>query len=657
MKQIPILLMMLVASSSLDGETKKDYPISPVPFTEVQLSDSFWATRIEINRRVTIPFVFQKNVESGRVDNFLKAAGQKEGSHEGQRYNDTDVFKAMEGASYSLAAHPDPELEKELDALIEILAAAQEGDGYLFTGRTIDPNHPIPGIGESRWSNLPVSHELYNAGHMFEAAVAHFQATGKRSFLEVAIKNADLLVRTFGPGKREGFPGHQEVEIGLVKLYRVTGNESYLNLARYFLEVRGPDVELKRYPPGSRFAIYNDPVQIQAHQPILKQVDAVGHAVRATYMFTGMADVAALTRESSFVEAMERLWNDVVSKKLYLTGGLGARHERESFGDAYELPNRTAYAETCAAIGSVFWNYRLFLMHADGRYLDVLERTLYNGVLAGVSLDGRAFFYPNPLESDGVFEFNKGVATRKDWFDVACCPGNITRFLPSLPGYVYAHAGNELYVNLYVQGSGTIGMEKGPIRVRQQTDYPWNGGVKIELEMEEPRELALLLRIPGWARGEPVPGDLYRYDGESGEKPRLSINGSPVPVEVTRGFVRIERSWSKGDVAELQLPMAIQKVRSHAKVEDNRGRIALERGPLVYCAEAVDNGGRVSDLVLTSETKLDFELRKDLLGGVGTITGVNPAFTAIPYYAWSHRGVGEMAVWLRQASKKEGTKQ
>jgi DUF1680 family protein len=635
-----IVLVMLSASPA---RASGDYPIQPVPFTDVHLSDSFWAKRIEVNRRITIPFVFRQNLETGRVDNFAKAAGRKRSGHEGQRYNDTDVFKAIEGASYSLSAHPDRELEKELDGLIELVAAAQEEDGYLFTARTIDPGNPIPGIGESRWSNLPVSHELYNAGHLYEAAVAHFQATGKRTLLDVAIKNADLLVSTFGPGKKKGFPGHQEVEIGLAKLYRVTGKESYLQLAKYFLEARGRDVELEKYPPGSRFAIYNDPIQIQAHRPILEQDEAVGHAVRAAYMFTGMADVAALAQESRFVEAIGRLWDNVVSKKLYLTGGIGARHDREAFGGNYELPNKTAYNETCAAIGNVFWNHRMFLLHGDAKYIDVLERILYNGVISGISLRGDSFFYPNPLESDGKFLFNKGVATRKAWFDVACCPGNIARFIPSVPGYVYARRQDDIYVNLFIQGTGKI---DSSLRIRQETDYPWDGRVTITLEPDEPRELVLNLRIPGWARGEPVPSDLYRYEDEPGEKPMLKVNGEPVKIELAKGFARIRRKWETGDIVELELPMPIRRVRSHEKVEENQGKIALERGPLVYCAEGIDNGGQVSHLSLKDGDTLAYRFQKDLLGGIGVITGNNKRFAAIPYYAWSHRGVGEMAVWL-----------
>lgn len=641
--------LLLFPALGKGAPTENDYPIQPIAFTDVRLSDTFWAPRIEANRTVTIPFVFEKNVETGRVDNFAKAAGAKKGSHEGQRYNDSDVYKAMEGAVYSLSSHPDPELEKELDRLIELIAAAQEEDGYLFTGRTIEPDRPIPGIGETRWSNLPVSHELYNVGHLYEAAVAHYRATGKRTFLDLAIKNADLLVRTFGPGNRTGFPGHQEIEIGLAKLYRVTGNNAYLNLAQYFLDQRGRDVRLKRYPPSSRFAIYNDPAQIQAHRPVLEQQEAVGHAVRAAYMYSAMADMAVLLNAAAYKEAIERLWNNVVGKKMYLTGGIGSRHDRERFGEHYELPNRTAYNETCAAIGNVFWNFRMFLLHGDAKYVDVLERTLYNGVISGVSLRGDSFFYANPLESNGKYEFNKGAATRQGWFDVACCPGNIVRFLASVPGYFYARTEDNVYVNLFATGSATISPS---LRIRQETDYPWGGKTRIVVEPDEPEAFTLLVRIPGWARGEPVPTDLYRYANDSTDRPSLVINGKPTEIELVKGYARMRRTWAKGDMVELDLPMPIRRVESHPNVGENAGRVALERGPLVYCAEGVDNGGSVLERTVPGVEEVELERREDLLNGIVVMTEQKGSFTAIPYYAWSHRGVGEMAVWLTSSDAR-----
>ena len=479
--------MILMAGIVCQKKMTKDYPVRPVEFTKVRVMDDFWLPRIKTNQKVTIPFAMQQNEETGRVDNFAIAGGLIEGAYKGERYNDTDVYKVMEGAAFTLATDPDPELEKRLDKLIAVIAAAQEDDGYLFTPRTAAPKKPVVGIGEKRWSNLAVSHELYNVGHMYEAAVAHFLATGKRNFLEIAIKNADLLVRTFGPDKMQATSGHQEVEIGLVKLYRVTGNEEYLRLAKYFLDQRGRDLELKIYPEGHRFSIYNEPTQIQAHKPVLEQEEAVGHAVRAMYMFAGMADVAALTGSEEYIRAIERLWENVVTKKMALTGGLGARHDRERFGENYELPNLTSYNETCAAIGSVMWNHRLFLLHKDAKYIDILERVLYNGVLAGIGLSGDRFFYTNILESRGRNTQGKYQNTRSPWFYCACCPSNLSRFIPTVPGYVYATKENSLFVNLFVQGKAEIELNGEKFVVKQRTDFPWDGTIEIEIGPEAPK--------------------------------------------------------------------------------------------------------------------------------------------------------------------------
>jgi len=433
---IILLMIFCILGLTCSKNHQKDYPIKPVAFNEVEITDSFWLPRLETNRKVTIPFAFKKCEETGRIDNFAKAAGLMEGDFEGKRYNDSDVFKIMEGAAYSLSLKRDTELEKYMDDLIDKVAESQEKDGYLYTNRTINPENPAPGAGEKRWSNLGSSHELYNVGHMYEAAVAYYQATGKRAFLNVALKNADLITELFGPAGIKEFPGHQEIEIGLVKLFRVTGKKKYLDLAKFFLDVRGKKEYKKMFDENSDFSIYNQDWYLQAHKPVIEQSEAIGHAVRATYMYSGMADVAAMTRDTAYIKAIDRIWDDVVSKKLYLTGGIGSRHEGEAFGDAYELPNKTAYNETCAAIGNVFWNFRLFLLHGEAKYLDVLERTLYNGLLSGISLSGDLFFYPNPLEADGKFKFNQGALSRKPWFDCACCPGNLVRFLPSLPGYI-----------------------------------------------------------------------------------------------------------------------------------------------------------------------------------------------------------------------------
>ena len=647
-------IVFLMVGIACQGKGRRDYPVKPVEFTKVKILDEFWRSRMETNRRVTIPFAMKQNEETGRVDNFAIAGGLKRGEYSGERYNDTDVYKVMEGAAYTLATEYDPEMEKYLHELIGVIAAAQEEDGYLFTPRTASPEKPVIGIGEERWSNLAVSHELYNVGHMYEAAVAYYLATGRRNFLDIAIKNADLLVGTFGPDKLRAAPGHQEVEIGLVKLYRVTGNEDYLNLAKYFLDQRGKDLELKFYPDGHRFAIYNDPIQIQAHKPVLEQEEAVGHAVRAMYMYAGMADVAALTSSEEYIHAIGRLWENVVTKKMALTGGLGAHHDRERFGENYELPNLTSYNETCAAIGSVLWNHRLFLLHKDAKFIDVLERTLYNAVIVGVSLEGDTFFYPNPLASDGKFRFNKGAACRQPWFGTACCPGNIARFIPSIPGYIYASKEKEIYVNLFIASETILDLDDQSIKIEQQTQYPWDGKIKITISPILEAEFTLNVRVPGWAQNQPVPGDLYRYMNAVDAEPELSVNGESMTIGLENGFVRLRRIWRPGDTVELHLPMPVRLVVSHPNVKENSGKIALERGPLVYCVEGVDHGGKALDLMLSGSPEFFAEYDPDLLKGIVVIKGKalldgkEQTLTAIPYFAWSHQGVGEMTVWINK---------
>jgi DUF1680 family protein len=687
----PLAVLLVLPALLAAGGPKKDYPITPVPFTAVKVSDGFWAPRIETNRRVTIPTIFEKCEETGRIDNFAIAGGLLKGEYKGERYNDTDVYKTIEGAAYSLMVHPDPALDRYLDGVIAKIAAAQEPDGYLYTPRTASPGKVQPGTGAERWAELAISHELYNAGHLYEAAAAHFIATGKRSLLDVALKNADLVARSFGPepGKRQGFPGHQEIELALVKLYRLTGKAAYLELAKYFLDQRGHGVELIQYPPGNRFAIYNDPTQIQAHKPVLEQAEAVGHAVRLTYMAAGLADVAALTGDRAYLDAVRRLWENVVGKKMYLTGGIGSRHDRERFGENYELPNLTGYLETCASIGMAFWNQRMFLLTGDAAYLDVMERVMYNSILSGVSLDGTLFFYPNPLESDGKYKFNKGRAGRAPWFGVACCPGNISRFLPSVPGYVYATRGDILYVNLFIAGEAKIDMGGKAVTVRQDTRYPWDGKVGITVNPERKGEFALHVRVPGWAQNQPVPTDLYRFDRGRAAKVTIRVNGKAVGLNLENGFARIRRVWKTGDRVEVVFPMEARRVVAHPAVKDDAGFVAVERGPLVYCAEGPDNGGRALNIVLPESAALRPEERAGLLGGVVVLTG--EALTAapaavtrigeavgkdtaaddeeeappasrrwlapgaelkphrlvlIPYYAWAHRGDGEMAVWL-----------
>jgi len=645
------------AASALFVSPALDYPIRPVPFTEVEITDSFWAPRLETNRTVSVPYALRMIEETGRVDNFRKAARLLTGPYKGRRFNDSDVYKAMEAAAYTLRLHPDAALEKTLDDLIAVIARAQEPDGYLFTTRTVDPAHPAPGSGPERWSNLRVSHELYNVGHMYEAAVAHYQATGRRTFLAIAEKNAALLLRTFGPGpgQRRGFPGHQEIEIGLAKLYRVTGNRAYLDLAKFFLDERGHYFGGEKHAPNDPFAVYDSDEYLQNHKPVLQQDEAVGHAVRAMYMYSGMADVAALGGYPEYVTAIDRLWLNVAGKKQYLTGGVGARGGSEAFGDAYELPNAEAYTETCAAIGNAFWNYRLFLLHGESKYMDVFERVLYNGLLSGVSLSGDRFFYQNPLESGGGYE-------RSPWFEVACCPPNMTRFLPSLPGYIYATKGDIIFVNLYIGGTGKIPLPgRAAVVLSQETRYPWDGDVKLTVVSEAAGPFELGLRIPGWARGEAMPTDLYKFLDSTDERPVLKINGETVALDIRDGYARIRRGWAKGDTVELNLPMSVRRVVAREEVAADKGRAAIQRGPVVYAAEGVDNDDRVFDLVLTDPAKLGVEFRSDMLNGVVVVTGDAVAvsktiagktveaprpFLAIPYYAWANRGPGQMLVWL-----------
>jgi uncharacterized protein len=629
-----------------------DYPFKPVPFTAVHLDDIFWAPRLETNRITTIPYAFEKCRESGRMYNFERAATVLRGAALADRkppgypFDDTDPYKVLEGASYSLAVQPDPKMSAYLDKLIALFAAAQEPDGYLYTTRTIDPQHPHPWSGSQRWVNeQELSHELYDAGHLFEAATAHYQATGETNLLNVAVKEADLLCKTFGPGTNQLhlWPGHEIVEMGLAKLYRVTGEQRYLDLAKYFIDVRGSR------PGGDDYH--------QSRIPPVDQTQAIGHAVRAGYLYSGMADVAALTGDENYVRAIDRIWENCVNKKIYITGGIGARPDGEAFGNNYELPNLTAYNETCAAVANGFWNERLFLLHGDAKYVDVFERTLYNGLLSGVSLSGTKFFYPNPLESTGDYE-------RSPWFGCACCPGNITRFLPSLPGYFYAQQNDRVFVNLFAAGTADIKLADGrALKLTQKTQYPWDGTVKIIVAPEKKSQFTMAVRIPGWARNEVMPGDLYQFLGEATQEPvTLKVNGRPVAIKLDKGYAMLKRTWKNGDVIELNLPMPVRRVVANENVKADTGRVALERGPIVFCAEWPDNpNGKVRNLMLPDDQALTATFEPALLNGVETVEGrafsvshgadgslvkTEQDFKAIPYFAWANRGKGEMTVWL-----------
>ncbi|MCB0107352.1 MAG: glycoside hydrolase family 127 protein [Caldilineaceae bacterium] len=627
------------------------YQYHALPFTAVTIDDAFWSPRIETNRTVTIGYDFQKSEETDRLTNFDKAAGRMAGDHVGIFFNDSDVFKIIEGAAYSLQVHPDPELDAYLDDLIERIAAAQEPDGYLYTARTIrERNGETDKLradleGLTRWSHLRVNHELYNVGHLYEAAVAHYLATGKRSLLDVALKNADLVDSVFGPNKKHDVPGHQEIEMGLVKLYGVTGKECYLQLAKFFLDERGHH---ERRPAQINF---DNPGYMQDHQPVTEQAEAVGHAVRALYMYSGMADVAALTGEQAYINAIDRIWENVVGKKIYLTGGLGARHHGEAFGDNYELPNATAYNETCAAIANIFWNQRMFQLHGDGKYIDVLERSLYNGFLAGVDFSGDKFFYVNPLAFDGEYRFNRDNSReRLGWFNCSCCPTNVVRVFPSLSGYIYAQTAETLYVNLFIASQTTVTVHETAVQLTQQTNYPWDGKIRVLVQPAKALDFTLSLRIPGWAQSAPVPSGLYYYFSMPSERALITVNGDSVDFTVEQGYARLTRTWQPGDVVELTLPMEIKRVMSHVNVRENDDKVAIERGPLVYCAEAVDNNGAVLATPLTDDAVLTAVDRPDLLNGITVIQAQQAGgnITLIPYYAWAHRGIGEMTVWFNR---------
>ena len=636
------IAIMLLFAALTGCRVQEQEKLTAVSFTEVTIADDFWAPRLETNRKVTIAYDFEKCEQTGRIDNFAKAGGLMEGEFEGIYFNDSDLYKVIEGAAYSLKIHPDPELEKYVDGVIEKIAAAQWEDGYLYTFYSLPQRQP-----EKRWTDVRNKHELYCAGHFFEAAVAYYQATGKRKILDVAIRLADYIDSVFGPGKKHDVPGHEEIEIGLVKLYGVTGERRYLALAKFFLDERGR-------PHGRE--LYGD--YCQDHKPVVEQNAAVGHAVRAGYLYSGMADVAALTSDADYVEALDRIWQDVVSKKMYITGGIGARGGGESFGEDYELPNATAYCETCAAIANAMWNHRMSLLHGDAKYIDVLERVIYNGFLSGISLSGNKFFYPNPLASDGKYQ-------RSPWFGCACCPTNIVRFLPSLPGYAYAQQADNVFVNLFVAGSAAIRIGQNTVGLQQQTRYPWDGDVRITVEPEHAGRFTVCVRIPGWAQNSPVPNDLYSYPDKSREQVSLKVNGNPVALNIVKGYARISRTWKKGDTIELNLPMPVRRVQANQKVKDNRGRTAVERGPVVYCFEGADNPKGVANLILPPDAELQSEYHGDLLGGIVTLTGRGQIrqdgkknledidVVAIPYYAWAHRGKNEMAVWIPKSAETE----
>lgn len=645
---IMVLAVAILASANTkDTSNNHGYPIDPVPFTKVKVTDNFWGQRLKASREVTIPLAFSKCEKTGRYENFIKAAHPSDSYKvEGFSFDDTDVYKTIEGASYLLQTYPDKRLENYIDSVLVIVAAAQEPDGYLYTSRTMNPKYPHQWAGSKRWEKVEdLSHEFYNLGHMIEGAIAHYQATGKRNFLDIAIKYADCVCREIGdgPGQVCRVPGHQIAEMALAKLYLVTGDKKYLDQAKYFLDKRGYTSRTDEYS--------------QAHKPVVEQDEAVGHAVRAAYMYAGMADVAALTGDSAYIKAIDKIWDNIVGKKYYITGGIGATSNGEAFGANYELPNMSAYCETCAAIGNVYVNHRLFLLHGDSKYYDVLERTLYNGLISGVALDGGGFFYPNPLESMGQHQ-------RQPWFGCACCPSNIARFIPSLPGYVYAVKNDDVYVNLFMSNTADLDVKGKSVVLSQQTAYPWNGNVTVTVDKNKAGTFALKIRIPGWVKNKPVPSDLYAYTDGKRTGYRVMVNGKPADGTVTPdGYYTITRNWKKGDKVNLDLDMEVRTVKANNKVEADRGRIAVERGPIVYCAEWTDNDFDVLSIFVNQKPQFVAKERPELLEGIvelttdgqvlsyddkGRLVAKDVKLNLIPYYAWCHRGSGNMAVWLPQ---------
>ena len=673
MKQLLRITMLSAIgfSMALTGFAQKKqastgYPITPVPFTQVKVANnSFWGQRLEASRSVTIPLAFSKCESEGRYKNFENAATHMKDPSKvfkvngvGYSFDDTDPYKTIEGASYILQTYPDKKLEAYVDSVIDIIASAQEPDGYLYTARTQNPDNPHHWAGKTRWSKEEdLSHELYNLGHMVEGAVAHWQATGSTKFFNIAKRYADCVIREVGPNPGQAcvVPGHQIAEMALARLYLATGEKKYLDEAKFLLDYRGKTTIKHDYS--------------QAHKPVIEQDEAVGHAVRAAYMYAGMADVAALTGDQDYIHAIDKIWDNIVTKKLYITGGIGATSSGEAFGPNYYLPNMSAYCETCAAIGNVYVNYRLFLLHGDSKYYDVLERTLYNGLISGVSLDGGGFFYPNPLESMGQHQ-------RQAWFGCACCPSNICRFIPSLPGYVYAVKDRNVYVNLFLSNSTQLDVAGKKVALSQSTQYPWDGDIAINIDKNSVGKFAMKIRIPGWVKNQVVPSDLYAYSDNKRLGYTCSVNGVAIDTQTTEdGYLTIDRKWKKGDVVRIHFDMQPRTVRANEKVEADLGMISIERGPLVYCAEFKDNDFDIMhilhnqnpqfevipnvDFNITAAdgahtykiTQLATNVQQLAFDKQGRLTTADARLTLIPYYAWCHRGSGNMKVWIAQDLK------
>lgn len=653
------MLSALVActASAAKPEKATGYPITQVPFTQVKIDhNSFWGKRIKAAREVTIPLAFSKCESEGRYENFVKAAHPSDkydvSKFMGFSFDDTDVYKTIEGASYVLQTYPDKKLKAYIDSVLDIVAAAQEPDGYLYTARTINPKKPHKWAGDKRWAKEEdLSHELYNLGHMVDAACAHYQATGSTKFLDIARRYADCVVREVGPNPGQAcvVPGHQIAEMALARLYVLTGEKKYLDEAKFFLDYRGKTHIKQAYS--------------QSQKPVVEQTEAVGHAVRAGYMYAGMADVAALTGDTAYIKAIDAIWNNIVSKKYYLTGGVGARHAGEAFGSNYELPNLTAYNETCAAISMVYLNQRMFQLHGDAKYIDCLERTLYNGVISGMSVDGGRFFYPNPLAADGKYKFNAdNTQERQPWFGCACCPSNLCRFIPSVPGYIYAVKDKDLYVNLFTANTSTIDVAGKKVTLEESTQYPWDGDIQIKVAATKLNDFRLLVRIPGWVRNLVVPSDLYKFSDGATPSYTITVNGQKTDGQLlANGYFAIARKWKKGDVVRVHFDMEARTVVANDKVKDDQGRVAVERGPLVYCAEFKDNDFDIFKFIIDRKPKFTLADHPELINGIMTLSTTGESLsqdatgkvsvkeaklTLVPYYAWNHRGIGKMEVWL-----------
>jgi len=660
-----ILLSLSLLTAQLVYGQNKDYPIKVVNFTSVKLTDNFWLPRIKINHTVTIPASFERCEKTGRVKNFVMAAQRSGKFCTIFPFDDTDIYKTIEGASYSLSLFPDAKLEAYIDSLIEIIGKAQEPDGYLYTARTIDPAHPHNWSGKERWvKEREMSHELYNSGHLYEAAAAHYLATGKKLLLNIALKNADLVCSVFGPDKRHVAPGHEIVEMGLIKLYRITGKPEYLSTAKFFVEERG---HYNGYDSTSKDPFKNGSYW-QDHIPVVDQREAIGHVVRAGYLYSAVADVAALTGDEKLLQAIDSIWNNMVSKKIYVQGGAGAIPNGERYGDNYELPNETAYNETCAAISNVFWNHRMFLLHGDSKYIDVLEKILYNGLISGIGLDGKSFFYTNAMQIKNSFSHPSMEPERSGWFPCSCCPTNLVRLLPSMPGYVYAQKDDKLFVNLFIASSASLNVLSKQVDIVQQNNYPWGGDLKFTITPKSPLVFSMMIRIPGWARNEAIPSDLYSFKNSVNEKVTITINGKPVDYNTENGYAVLNRTWNKNDMVEVKLPMEVKRVVANENVKSDISKVALQRGPVIYCTEWVDNNGKAANLVLPVNATFTTEYKADLLNGVTVLKSNVPAvivdekgenvntitqpFTAIPYYTWANRGKGEMMVWFPEKVKE-----